>query len=155
MLSFASLRCARSELFLGLVMSWVHGVSGLSESLTMEHLFSLFHYRDVVLPVQDLLFFVEVDQFLVHRLIEQLEILVTSLDIVVFPEPILSSAGVVQRVLDSVVAERLPSAVHGDLVLNENQLLVCLVSPYFCCYFRYHNCSLILKSLICFLRKSR
>ena len=56
---------------------------------------------------------VEVDQFLVQRLVEQLEI-PASLDIAVFPEPILSSADVVQRILDFVVAQRLPCVVHGD-----------------------------------------
>ena len=45
--------------------------------------------------------FVEVDQFLVPRLIEQLEILQASLDIAVFPETSLSSADAVQRILDS------------------------------------------------------
>ena len=61
------------------------------------------HYSDVV---EVLLLFVEVVQFLVQWLIEQLEILQTSLNIAVFPEPILSTA-VVQRILDFVVAQRL------------------------------------------------
>ena len=48
--------------------------------------------------------FVKVDPFLVQRVIERLEILPTSLDVAVFPEPIQSSADVVQRILDFVVA---------------------------------------------------
>ena len=51
-----------------------------------------------------------------------------SLDVAVFPEPILSSAGVDQRLLDFVVAQRLPSAVHEDSVRYVNHVLVCLVS---------------------------
>ena len=47
---------------------------------------------DVPLLVEILLLIVEFDQFLVQRLIEQLEILRASPDIAVFPEPILSSA---------------------------------------------------------------
>ena len=58
--------------------------------------------------------FVEVVQFLVHWLNEQLEILQTFLEIGVSPEPILSSANVVQRILDFVVAQRLPSVVLED-----------------------------------------
>ena len=54
--------------------------------------------------VKVLLHFVEVDQHLVQRLIEQLEILLASLEVAVFPEPNLSNADVVQRILDSVVA---------------------------------------------------
>ena len=64
---------------------------------------------NVVLLVEVPLFLVEVDQFLVQRLIEQLEILQTSLDIAVFPEPILSSADVTQHTLEFVVVQRLPS----------------------------------------------
>ena len=62
-----------------------------------------------------LLLFVDNDHFLVQ---EQLEILQTTLDIAVFPEPILSSADVVQRILDFDVASRLPSAVYEDSVLT-------------------------------------
>ena len=66
------------------MMSWIRGTPRLSYSFITEHQFSLCHYCDVVLLVEVLLVFVEVDQFLVQRLIEQLEILRTSLDIVVF-----------------------------------------------------------------------
>ena len=59
---------------------------------------------DVVLLMGVLLLFVEVGQFQVQRLMEQLEILQTYLDIAVFPEPILPSAGAVQRIIDFVVA---------------------------------------------------
>ena len=51
-----------------------------------------------------LLPFVEVDQHLVQRLIEQLVILLASLDVAVFLEPNLSNADVVHLILDSVVA---------------------------------------------------
>ena len=88
----------------------------------------LCHYCDVVLLGEVLLLFVEVYQFLVQRLIEQFEILQTSLDIVVFPEPILSSADVVQRILDSVVAKRLPCAVLEDSVLHVSRILAHLAS---------------------------
>ena len=76
----------------------------MSDSLTIEHQVSLCHYCDVVLLVEVRRLFVEVDPFLVQRVIEPLEILPTSLDIGVFPEPIQSSADVVQRILDFVVA---------------------------------------------------
>ena len=52
----------------------------------------------------DLLLSVEVGQFLVQRLIEQLEIRKASLDIAVFLEPTLFCADVVQRAIDFVVA---------------------------------------------------
>ena len=64
----------------------------------------LCHYCDVVLLVEILLLSVEIDQFLVQRLIQQLEILQTSLDMAMLPEPILSGADVVQRILDVVFA---------------------------------------------------
>ena len=87
----------------------------MSESLIIEHQLLLCHYCDVVLPVKVLLLFVEVDQFLVQWLNEQLNILRTSVDIAVFPEPILSSADGVQHFLDFVVARRLPRVVLGQL----------------------------------------
>ena len=63
------------------------GIPGLSESLILiEHQIVLCHCSDVVLLVEVLLLIVEVEQFLVQRLIEQLEILQTSLDGAVFPE---------------------------------------------------------------------
>ena len=92
------------ELLAGLVMSWIRGIPDLSESLVIDHQFSLCHCCGVVLLVEVLLLFVEVDQFLVQRLIEQLEILRTFVDIAVFPEQVLSSADVVQRIVDFVVA---------------------------------------------------
>ena len=49
--------------------------------------------------VKILLLFVEVNQFLVQRLVEQLEILQASLDKGVFLEPILSNAAVVWHIL--------------------------------------------------------
>ena len=52
----------------------------------------------VAIQVVFLLLFVEVDQFRVQRLIERFQILQTALDIAGFPEPIRSSADVVQRV---------------------------------------------------------
>ena len=54
----------------------------------------------LILLVEILSPFVEVDQFLVSQLIEQLQILQVSLHIAVFPESILSSADARQRVLD-------------------------------------------------------
>ena len=66
---------------------------------------------DVVLHEANFLLFVEVDQCLVQRLIEQFDILETFLDVVVFPEPILSNADVVQRIHDFVVAKRLPREI--------------------------------------------
>ena len=65
-----------------------------------ESVILLFHYFDVVPFVRVLLLFVEVDQFLVQQPIEQFDILQTFFDIAVFPEPILSSADVVQHILD-------------------------------------------------------
>ena len=58
---------------------------------------------------------VEVDQFLVQWLNQQLEILQTFLNIAVFPERILSSADVAQHILDLFVAKRLPRVVHEDI----------------------------------------
>ena len=75
--------------------------SGFVRFLIMEHQMLLSHYCDVVLPVKVLLVCVEVDQFRVQRLIEQLEVLQTFLE---FPEPILSSACLFQHILDFVVA---------------------------------------------------
>ena len=71
-------------------MFWIHGIPSLSDSLILEHQILLCHDFDVVLLVEGLLLFVEAVQFQVQRLIEQLEILQTSLDIAVFPEPTLS-----------------------------------------------------------------
>ena len=72
--------------------------------MAFEHRILSFHFCDVVLLVEVLLLFVEVDQILVQRLIEQLEFLQTSADIAVFPEPILPGSDVVQHILDFVVA---------------------------------------------------
>ena len=51
---------------------------------------------------------------LVQQSIELIEILEAFLDIAVFPEPILSSADVVQHMLDVIVAKRLPRVVIED-----------------------------------------
>ena len=67
--------------------------------------------------------FVEVDQFLVHQPIEQLEILETFLSLAGFPEPILSSADVVQHILDVVVAKRLPRVLLEDSDLYVGRIL--------------------------------
>ena len=72
--------------------------------------------------------FVEVDQFLVQQPIEQFEILQTLLDIAVFPEPILSSADVVQHIIDVVLAERLPRGALEDSVLCVSRKLAHLAS---------------------------
>ena len=45
-----------------------------------------------------------------------------------FPAPILSSAEVVQRIFDSVVAKSLPNVVQEDSALHVNHVLVRLVS---------------------------
>ena len=85
-------------------MSWTRGIPGLSDPFMTEPHILLCHYFDIVLLVEVLLLSVVVDKFLAHRLIQQLEILQTSLDNAVFPEPILPSADVVQRIPDFVVA---------------------------------------------------
>ena len=85
-------------------MPWIRGTPGLSDSVIMEPQSLLCHSCDVVLIVEVLILCVEVDQCVVQWLIEQLEILQTSVDIAVFPEPILSSADLVQHVLDCVAA---------------------------------------------------
>ena len=64
-------------------MSWIRGTPDLSDSSKIEHQILLCQYCDVVHLVEVELLFVEVDQFLVQWLIEQLEILQTSLDIAV------------------------------------------------------------------------
>ena len=81
-------------------MSWIRLTTVFSDSLIKGPRFVLCHYCGVVLLVRVLLFFVEVDQLLVQRLIGQFDILQTSLDTVVFPVTILSSADVVQRIRD-------------------------------------------------------
>ena len=75
----------------------------MSDSFKTGHQFLLSDDFDVMLLVEVLLLFVEVVQFLVQRLIG-LEIVQTPLDLALFPEPILSSAHVVQHLLDIVVA---------------------------------------------------
>ena len=69
-------------------MSWMRVTPGLSDSLTIRPQLLLCHHYDVEFFVGDLPLLVEVDQFLFQRLGEQFEILQTSLDIAVFPEPI-------------------------------------------------------------------
>ena len=80
------------------------GIASLSDSLILEHQILLCHDFDVELLIESLLLFVEAVQFQVQRLIEQLEILQTSLDIAVFPDQACQSADAVQRLLDFVVA---------------------------------------------------
>ena len=131
-------------------MSWINEIPVLPGSLIIEPQFFLFHYLDVVLLVGVLPLFVEVDQFLVHQPIEQLEILEIFLSLAGFPEPILSSADVVQHILDVVVAKRLPRVLLEDsdlyvgrkLAHPAHLLLMLLPLPFF---------SLIVESLICFL----
>ena len=93
----------------------------MSDSLILEHQFLLCHNFDVVLLGEVLLLFVGVIQFLVQQPIEQFEIIQESLDIAVFPEPVLSKAHVVQHILGSVLAKRLPHVVLEDSVLNTNR----------------------------------
>ena len=59
---------------------------------------------------------------------QRLEILQTSLNIAVFPEPVLSNADVAQHILDSVVAQCHPSVMLEDSVLNGSRTLDRLVS---------------------------
>ena len=108
-------------------MSWICGTPGLSESSTTVPQILLCHYCDFVL-LGVILLFVEVDQFLVQQLIEHFVILETSLDIDLFPEPILSSADVVQRTLDSVVAKRPPRFVLESSVLYVSRVLAHIAS---------------------------
>ena len=109
-------------------MSWIRGIPSLSDSLLIETQSVPCHFCDVVLLVVVLLLFVKVEQFLVQRLIAQLEILQTSIDMFVFPEPVLSSADVVQHILDFVVAKRLPSVVLEDSYVSRTLVVS---SPYF------------------------
>ena len=111
-------------------------------------------FCDLVLLVVVLLLFVEVDQFLVQQLIERFDILRTSLGIAVIPEPILSSADAVHRILDFVVAWRLPRVVLEDSVLHVSRKLAHLASILLNSVL-LPNFSLIFTSLICFLKKSR
>ena len=67
------------------------GERGRAFPLPLSFLFgSCLNACDVVLLVDVLLLFVEVEQFLVQRLIKQLDIFQTSLGIALFPEPIQS-----------------------------------------------------------------
>ena len=59
---------------------------------------------------------------------EQFEIIQTFLDIAVFPEPILSNADVVQRIVGFVVAKRLPRVVLEDSVLYAGRIIAHLAS---------------------------
>ena len=68
-------------------MSWIRKIPSLSASPTIEPRSLLCDASfDVTLLLEVLLLFVGHNQFLVQQLIEQLEILETSLDIAVFPE---------------------------------------------------------------------
>ena len=84
-------------------MSWIRGTPDLSDSLIIEPQIVLC-YCCVLVFLEVLLLFLKIDQLLVQWLIEQLEILQTSLNVAAFPEPILSTADVVLRILDFVVA---------------------------------------------------
>ena len=97
MLAIALFRCVTWELNAGLPMYWNRETLGLSDSCMIEPQ-KICHHVDVVRLVVVLALSVEVDQFPMQQPIEQFEILQTSLDIAVFPEPILSSADVVPRV---------------------------------------------------------
>ena len=99
MLAFAFFRCVTRELIDGFLVSWISGAPGLSDTLIVQPHFLLCHYCDVVLLVEVLLGFAEIDPFLVQQPIEQFEILQTSLDVAVFPQPILSTADEVQHIL--------------------------------------------------------
>ena len=88
----------------------------------------LCHCCVVVLLVEIHHLFVQVDQLLVLQPIGQIEILRTSLEIDVFPEPILSCAAVVQHTLDCVAAKRLPRAILEDSSVSVNRLTAHLVS---------------------------
>ena len=117
---------------------WV--TSSFPDSWTIEPQFLPFHYYDVVLLVIVLPLFVEVAQFLVQQPNKQLEILQAFLDIVEFPEPVLSSADLAQRILDLVVLKRLPRVVLQNSVLYVSRKLL-ISSPYFCFVFSVTRCS--------------
>ena len=128
MRSIACFRCVMPEPFPGLLMSWIRGIAGLSESLIIGPRILLCHFCGVVLLVEALLLFVEVDQFLVQRLTEQLEILQRISILLSFCKPILSSADEVQRILDFVVAKRLPRVVLEDSALHVSRRIAHLAS---------------------------
>ena len=115
MLSNPSFRCVILQLIAGLLMSWIRATPIVSDSLIIERQFLFCQYFDIVLLLEVLLLLLEVYQFLVQRLIEQLKILETSLDIAVFLEAILSSDDVAQRILDFVVVKRLPRVELEDI----------------------------------------
>ena len=153
-LAITEFRCVTRESIAVLLRSWTYEIPGLPDSSTIEPRILLFHYCDVVLLVKVPLLFVEVDQFLVQQPIEQVETLQTFLDIAAFPEPIQSSADAFQQIIDFVVAKRLPRVVLADSVLYVNHVLADIVHTSVVTSFT-KNFSLGLKSLICFLSKSR
>ena len=107
MLSIAKPRCVNRELIAGLLRFRIHGIPSLPGFFfffSKKSQILLCHSFDVVLLVEVPLLFVEVVQFLVQLLNEQLEILLTFLDIAVSPELILSNADVTQRIPDFIVA---------------------------------------------------
>ena len=104
MLPFAQLRNVIRELCAGFVMSWIHKSPGLSDSRIIEHLFALCHCCEVVLLVEAPLLFFRNRSISGPAGDSAARILETSIDIAVFPEPILSSADVDQRSLHVVVA---------------------------------------------------
>ena len=119
--------CNCRELFAVLPRSCISEIPHLPDSLIIGPQILLFHYLDIVLLVSFLPLFVEVDQFLVQQPIEQFEIFH---EIAVLPATILSSADVVQHVLDFSVAKHLPRVVLEDSILCGNSKLL-ISSPYF------------------------
>ena len=93
-------------------MSWIYGLQICPGPQKMEHHILLCHFCDVALLVEVRLLFVKVAHLLVQQPIEQFDhqFLVVAL----FHEPILSSAGVVQSIIDRDVALRLPGVVLED-----------------------------------------
>ena len=140
-----------------LLVFWCPGFVGFQVCLIswiIEHQILLCHYFDVVLLVEVMVLCVEFDQLLVQPLVEQLEILQTSLDIAVFLEPILSSLGR-PRVLLTLLWRNVCRVLCMETEFCSQIMYLFVSPPYFCCQFHYQNLSLILKSLICFLRESR
>ena len=112
----------------GLLMSRIFGTPSLSASRTKKPQHVLCHCCVVVLLVEIHHLFVQVGQLLVLQPIGQFEILRTSLEIDVFPEPIPSCAAVVQHTLDCVAVNRLPRAMLEDSNVNVIRLTAHLVS---------------------------
>ena len=86
--AIAYFRCVTRDYFAVLLRSWIYEIPSLSDFSIIEFHILLCHNCDVVLLVEVLLVFSELDQCLVWRLVDQLEILQTSLGIAVFPDPV-------------------------------------------------------------------